>query len=62
MQEDIKKKDYRIAELEEAFLDQIVEAEKVETARKQAVANYQLLEKDHQKLTEDCNTAKVYKI
>ena len=44
------------------MLGQVVEGEKVEAAMKNTVANYQLLEKNHQKLTENYNTGKVYKM
>ena len=59
LQEGYKEREDRIAELEEFINDQVVELDKMEAAMKQTVANKQLLEKDHQKLTEYYNTAKV---
>ena len=62
LQEGNKEREDRIAELEEFINDQVVELDKMEVAMKQTVANKQILEKDHQKLTEYYNTAKVYKM
>ena len=59
LQEGCKEREDRIAELEEFINDQVVELDKMEAAMKQTVANKELLEKDHQKLTEYYNTAKV---
>ena len=61
LQEGYKEREDRITELEEFIHDQVVELDKMEAAMKQTVANKQLLEKDHQKLTEYYNAAKVIK-
>ena len=62
LQDGYKEREDRIAELEEFINDQVVELDKMEAAMKQTVVNKQLLEKDHQKLTEYYNMAKVYKM
>ena len=59
LQEGYKVREERIEELEEFIHDQVVELDKMEAAMKQTVANKQLLEKDHQKLTGYYNTTKV---
>ena len=62
VQEGNKEREDRITELEEFIHDQVVELDKMEAAMKQTVANKQLLEKDHQKLAEYYDAAKVYNI
>ena len=62
LQKGNKEREDRITELEEFINDQVVELDKMEAAMKQTVVNKQLLEKDHQKLTEYYNMAKVYKM
>ena len=62
VQDGYKEREDRITELEDFINDQVVELDKMEAAMKQTVTNKQLLEKDHQKLTEYYNTAKVYRM
>ena len=56
-----KEREDRIGELEEFINDQVTELDKIETAMKQTADNKQKLEKDHQKLNEYYDTAKVRK-